>query len=183
MSKRLYLHVPISDELWYRQKIMSDPDTMSYNKGYEEFEGYDKATGCIDFLKNEWKKWFDYFVGQEPDRYYAYIVRLEDNAFIGDVNVHKVSYAEYYEMGIVLEAKYRGKSYAMEALTLLLEYAFEKMNVKAVHNIFEDVRDAAVRTHLSAGFTEYKQENGMLELMITKEQFEQRRLDGYQQGL
>ena len=32
---RLELHVPTIEELDYRQRIMSDPKTMSYNKGYD----------------------------------------------------------------------------------------------------------------------------------------------------
>ena len=44
----LYLHVPKLDELWYRKKLLEDPKTMSYNRGYElDFDGYDKETGCI----------------------------------------------------------------------------------------------------------------------------------------
>ncbi|MBQ1690249.1 MAG: hypothetical protein II018_03190 [Firmicutes bacterium] len=47
---RLYLHVPEFSELYYRQKLMSDPVTMSYNRGYDlGFDGYHKNTGCIDF--------------------------------------------------------------------------------------------------------------------------------------
>lgn len=172
MKKRLSLHIPKFEELWYREKIMNDPETMSYNSGYDlDFEGYHKDTGCIDFPENEWREWYDYFIGQEPERFYAYIVRDADGKFLGEVNVHKSQSEPWHEMGIVLEAKYRGKGYAVEALELLLQHAFDEMGVLAVHNDFEDVRDAAVKTHLSAGFKEYKRENGLLELLITKEEW------------
>ena len=49
MNKKVYLYTPKLEELWYREQMMIDPDTMSYNKGYKEFEGYDKETGCIAF--------------------------------------------------------------------------------------------------------------------------------------
>lgn len=172
MRKLLYLHIPAYDELWYRQKIMRDPDTMSYNKGYNlNFNEYDKETGCIDFPECKWKEWYNYFIGQEPEKFYAYIVRKEDGAFIGEVNLHKNSEKDWYEMGIVLEAKYRGKGYATEALELLLKYAFEELNINAVHNDFEIWRGAAEKTHLSSGFKKYKSENGILELIITKEMY------------
>ena len=172
MPDRLYLHVPAFDELWYRQKMLRDAETMGYNKGFDlSIPSYHKQTGCIDFPEDEWQSWFDCFVGQEPDRYYAYITCLEDKAFIGEVNVHKVKNAGYYDMGIVLEAKYRGQGYALEALRLLLEYAFAKMDVPCVHNDFEDSRSAAVRTHLSAGFRVHKRQSGMLELLISKEDY------------
>lgn len=151
---------------------MQDPDTMSYNKGYDmDFDGYDKQTGCIAFPKREWADWYGYFVGNEPDRFYAYVVREPDGEFIGEVNLHKSVENNWYEMGIVLEAKHRGKGYAAGTLWLLLRHAFEDMNAEAVHNSFEQERRAALRTHLSAGFTQYRRENGIAELLITREQY------------
>ena len=129
--------------------------------------------GCIAFPKEEWRDWYDYFIGREPERWYAYIVA--NGEFIGEVNVHKNETMNWYDMGIVIEAKHRGKGYAVRALKLLLAQAFDKLGAKAVHNDFEDTRDAAVKTHLAAGFKEYKRENGILELLITKEQFEEQR--------
>ena len=172
MNERLYLHIPSYEELWYRQRLMQDPVTMSYNKGYNlDFDGYDRETGCIAFPESEWADWYAWFIGQEPLRYYAYIVRKTDGAFIGEVNVHKSPDAPWYEMGIVLEAKYRGKGYSGEALHLLLRHAFEEMNAGAVRNSFETTRTAAVRLHLAAGFTEYRCENGILELSLSREQY------------
>lgn len=56
MSNRLSLYVPSLDELWYRERIMKDPETMSYNKGYDMlFDGYDRETGCIIFPKEDWE--------------------------------------------------------------------------------------------------------------------------------
>lgn len=171
-KEQLYLHIPSCEELWYRRKIMQDPDTMSYNRGYDlTFDGYDKATGCIDFPEQEWAGWYAYFIGQEPRRFYAYVVRKTDGEFVGEVNVHRNEDARWYEMGIVLEAKYRGRGYGPEALGLLLQHAFEKMNADAVHNEFEEERSAAVKAHLSAGFTVYRRENKNLELLITREQY------------
>lgn len=173
MNNSLILHIPTLDELWYRQRLMSDPDTMSYNSGYDlSLTGYHRDTGCIDFPEEEWQEWYEYFVGQEPTRYYAYIVRRSDGAFIGEVNLHRNDDRPWHEMGIVIEARHRGHGYSVWALRLLLAHAFEKMDIEAVHNDFEDVRDAAVRAHLSAGFAEHKRENGMLELLITRDQYD-----------
>ena len=169
---RLELYVPTIEELDYRQKIMSDPETMSYNKCYDlGFDGYHSDSGCIDFPESEWLDWYEYFVGCEPERFYAYIQRKEDGTFIGEVNVHK-GCDEDYDMGILIEAKYRGRGYAKEALNLLLKHAFEEMGAKAVHNVFEDERDIALKAHLDCGFREVRRENGIIHLMITVEDFE-----------
>ena len=171
-TNKLCLHIPTFEELWYRQKLLSDAKTMSYNKGYDlNMDTYCKETGCIDFPESKWQDWYNYFIGQEPTRFYAYIVN--QGVFVGEVNVHKNEKANWYDMGIVIEAKHRGKGYAVDTLKLLLQYAFEKLGAEAVHNDFEDSRTAAIKTHLSAGFSEYKRENGIIELLITKEQYQQ----------
>ncbi len=142
---------------------MQDSNTMSYNKGYDlYFHDYDKAIGCIAFPQKKWTDWYTHFIGQEPHHFYAYIVRESDGEFIWEVNIHRNADTGWYEMGIVFEAKYRGKGYTVAALRLLLQYAFEKAGVEAVHNEFEKERSAALQTHLSAGFTRYRQQNNAL---------------------
>lgn len=176
MENRLKLHVPALNELWYRQHLMQDPDTMKYNRGYDlSFEGYDRETGCIAFPDSVWAGWHRFFIGQEPERFYAYIQRTQDGRFVGEVNVHRNGGAYWHEMGVVVEAKYRGLGYGTEALELLLRHAFEELHSEAVHNDFESDRDHAVRMHLAAGFTEYRREGDQLELLITREQWLQRK--------
>lgn len=168
----LHLQVPSFDELWYRKQLMEDPATMDYNRGYDlPFQGYNPETGCMAFPESEWRSWYGYFIGNEPERFYAYIAQ-DDGTFLGEVNVHRSDAQPWYEMGIVIEAKYRGQGYSLPALRLLLKYAFEVLRAPAVHNDFEETRAAALRLHLAAGFTFYRQENGIVELLITREQFE-----------
>ncbi len=169
---RLCLHVPELNEFWYRKKLMEDPETMSYNRGYDlDFAGYDKGTGCIAFPEEEWESCYNYFVGHEPERFYAYLVNTENGEFVGEVNVHKSVGHDWYDMGIVIEAKHRGKGYANEGLRLLLHHAFIDMGAMAVHNSFEKSRNAALKAHEHAGFCKYSEENGVIELAITKERF------------
>ena len=43
----LTLHIPSLEELSYREKLLSQPETMAYNRGYDlPFEGYDRTTVC-----------------------------------------------------------------------------------------------------------------------------------------
>lgn len=93
MEELICLHIPTYEELWYREKIMQDSDTMSYNGGYQlNMEGYDTETGCIAFPKKAW-------------------------------------------------------------------------------------RIAAIRTHLAAGFTKCDEKDGILEFLITREQYFRQRAD------
>jgi len=172
MSKRLTLYVPQIAELWYREKLLSDPDTMSYNKGYNlNSVTYHNDTGCIDFPENQWQQWYDYFVMNSPQCYYAYIKRIEDGCFIGEVNLHKNNSGEWYDMGIVLEGQYRGQDFSVEAMRLLLNEAFGEFSAVAVRNDFEATREAALKLHLSVGFEIVNEENGIILLEITKEKY------------
>lgn len=169
MDNTLYLHIPTRAQLWYRQRLLADPATMAYNRGYTlGFAGYDSATGCIDFPKKDWEAWYDWFIGGAPARYYAYIARSCDGAFIGEVNLHKSGDGPWYDMGIVIEAAHRGRGYAAPALRLLLAQAFEVLNAAAVHNDFEAARAAALRAHLAAGFRSIGQTDGIVTLEMTQ---------------
>lgn len=164
------LHIPAYEELWYRQKLLSDPATMGYNRDYDlDFDGYDRETGCIDFPETEWRAWYDWFVGQEPKRFYAYVVR-EDGRFLGEVNLHRSGDEPWYEMGVVVEAAHRGKGYGGMALKLLLHHAFHVLKANAVRNSFEAERTAALRLHLAAGFREIAHEKGIVYLEYKRQE-------------
>ena len=149
MSK-LYLSVPGEDEMWFKRDLEADPKTMDYNAGYNvSFAGYNYNDGTInedlDNLKHNWlPKW----VGQD-DKYYAYIMRLSDGVYIGEVYYKGES--EYgHEIGVVIKGEYRGNGYATEAIALLCEVA-DKRGHKLYHQI-PDTRKAAIKADLNNGF-------------------------------
>lgn len=178
MNRRLKLAVPELPDLWYRKRMMEDPATMSYNRGYDlSFEGYDRETGCIAFPESEWAEWYDAFIARgAPKRFYAYVVRLEDGAWIGEVNLHESGEPGIYDMGVVIEARYRGQGYAREALELLLGEAFDTLHARAVRNDFERERTAALRAHMDAGFTLCGEEKGIVRVEIAREAYEHKRV-------
>ena len=161
-SRWVELYIPKLEDLWFYQKMMSDPETMSYN---------DPWGGCIDYPDEVLPDWYARWVGQEPERFYAYIRRSSDGAWIGDVNFHYTPEKDWWDMGIVIYAPYRGKGYAVPALKLLLDYAFRDCGISRLHNDFETTRDAAWAIHRKVGFKEMGVEDGLLQLMLTKEDY------------
>lgn len=93
--------------------------------------------------------------------------------WIGEVNVHYNAEDDWWDMGIVLDACFRGQGFAVPALQLLLEHAFVQMNVTRIHNDFEIVRNelAAWKTHLRAGFRHMSDEDGFMHMLITREEY------------
>ena len=139
--EQLELYVPKLEDLWFYQKMMSDPETMSYNANWDvNYDGYHRDTGCVDYPDAVLPAWYENMVGQEPERFYAYIKRSADGAWIGDVNFHYNPAKDWWDMGIVLYAPYRGKGYAVPALKLMLEHAFRDCGISRIHNDFEVAR-------------------------------------------
>ena len=171
---KLELYIPKLEDLWFYQKMMSDPDTMSYNAGWDvEYDGYHRDTGCIDYPDEVLADWYDSWIGKEPDCFYAYIKRSSDGEWIGDVNFHYTPEMDWWDMGIVIYAPFRGKGYAVPALKLMLDHAFCVCGISRIHNDFEIARNevAAWETHRKAGFKEQGVEDGFLQMMITREDY------------
>ncbi len=172
MVNRLKLHVPSFKELEYRQRILAQPDTMSYNKGYElGFDNYNNETGCINFTKDSLRGWYDWWIANEPDRYYAYLVRIKDNQPIGNVSFHFDEDSNEYGMEIVIEAKFRKKGYCVEGLKLLTAKAFVDLNINKLRNDIPIERKAAIAGHKKAGFKEIEIINGKCILELDKQNY------------
>lgn len=172
--EELELYVPELEELWFYQKMMSDPETMSYNAGWDmDCDGYHRETGCIDYPDDVLVEWHKEWVGREPNRFYAYVQRSWDGAWIGDVNFHYNPQKKWWDMGILIYAPYRGRGYAVPALKLMLDHAFLDCDVSVIHNAFEADREVARKTHLKAGFKEWPEKDGFLHMMITKKEYEE----------
>ena len=172
MESCIDLHIPSPEELWFRRAMLEDPATMSYNRGYDlGISDYDPVTGCIAFPPERWEAWYRRWIGRQPERFYAYLTRKADGAFLGEVSLRRDEDIPRCEMGIVLYAPYRGKGYSEEGLHLLLKQAFERMGAEAVTNCFEVTRAAALRIHKAAGFKEIARKGDLVELVLTKEQY------------
>lgn len=146
----LKLYLPKLEDYWYEEKMLKDPNTMSYNAGYSvSYYGYHYDTGCIDFPKDKWKEKFDKRQGKNV--YFAYILDSENNEFIGYCNYQYNEKSDKYECGLLIEAKYRGKGYSKESLTLLCEEA-RKNGIKELYDTFEVDRGNALKIFESVGF-------------------------------
>lgn len=164
-TDRLTLHLPRRDELWFRQSLLSDPATMAYNAAWFP------PDGCVAFPEQEWDAFLERWIGQEPDRFYAYLRRISDGAFVGEVDYRRPPGCDRWGMGIVVSAACRGLGYGAEGLRLLAEHAFLVDRVTCLQNDFETSRTAALRIHKAVGFRETGTEKGIVHLELTREEF------------
>lgn len=164
----LTLKIPFLEDMPFRQAMLSDPETMTYNRGGAPWEGYDPATGCIAFPESEWAAWLDAWVGHAPERYCAFL--SDEGRLVGEVNWHRGG----REMGIVVAAGERGKGYGVQGLRLLTDEAFRLGEIDRLENRFEADRDRALSVHLAAGFVPVREEDGLLILRLTRERYDEK---------
>ena len=75
----LHLHKPTREELRFRQELLSDPSTMSYNHAYG---------GTIVFPPARWEGWAAHWLdAADGTRFYRYLAR-EDGIFVGETAYH-----------------------------------------------------------------------------------------------
>ena len=163
-ARQLRLYIPRAEDGWFYVKMLSDPATMAYNAPWFP------PDGCIPDAAEEWKQTALWASG-EPERFYAYLQRVSDGAFVGDVNFHPSPVPGRYDMGIVIFAPERGKGYGKQGLRLLLDRAFRRDGVPCLQNDFESSRDAAYRIHTAVGFRETGRTDGVIHLELTREEY------------
>ena len=165
MIDELQLYIPRSDDGWFYVKMMSDPETMAYNAPWFP------PDGCIPDPDSGWVELQKSWIGKAPERFYAFLQRKTDGAFVGDVNYHHNPKQSWCDMGIVIFAPERGKGYGKQGLRLLLDRAFKVDGVSCLHNDFEDARVAAYRIHKAVGFRETGTLDRIIHLELTREDY------------
>ena len=163
--QKLQLYIPRPEDGWFYAKMMSDPETMAYNAPWFP------PDGCIPDPESEWKVLQADWTGQEQVRFYAFLQRVSDGSFVGDVNYHYNAERDWFDMGIVIYAPERGKGYGKQGLRLLLDRAFRVNGISCLHNDFETTRGAAYQIHKAVGFREVGTEDGIVHLELTREEY------------
>lgn len=152
---KLSLYVPDKKDYWYEEKLQSDPNTMSYNAGYDvSYYGYHYDTGCIDFPKEKWEEVYNKRINE--NRFFAYIKDEDLNQYIGYCNYHYNKNEDKYECGIIIDSNFRGKGYSKESLRLLCNKAKEN-GINALYDSFESDRDNTLKVFESVGFKVIKE--------------------------
>lgn len=141
----LELYEPHIEDLWFKEKMLSDEQTMSYNHAYG---------GTIPFPKEHWAGWYDRWIIKHNDkRFYRYI--KEDNTFIGEAAYHFDEDRQINIADVIIYAPYRRKGYGRKALLLLCQAAKDI----GIHELYDDIAigNSSVELFLKCGFVEVLQ--------------------------
>lgn len=168
--KNIKLYPPKENELDFAKKLLAEPATMAYNKGYDiDFPGYDKESGTITYSDSYLEKWYDLYFSNPSKYFYAYIYDPDLKAYVGDVNFHPSKLNPHRrDIGIVIKDEFRGQGYGKAGLKLLIDKAFSVDSIKALHNDFEKERDLALKIHEIFGFKIIKINKESIEILLQK---------------
>ena len=153
---KLKTYLPKLEDLWFRQRMMEDEETMSYNHAWG---------GTISFPQDRWSDWYQYWIIEhDGQRYYRYL-KNEDDIFVGEIAYHYNPNYDGYMANIIIYAKYRHQGYGREGLKMLVDIA--KKNGITV--MYDDIAldNPAITLFLKEGFEEeYRTE----EIILLKKQ-------------
>ena len=106
---------PELEDLWFRESMMADIETMSYN---------DAWGGTIPFPKEDWEEWYTLWVrnsGQE--RYYRYLKDDVNKVFVGEISYHFDKLRNIYLCDVIIKAEFRKQGFGTQGIQLLCEAA------------------------------------------------------------
>lgn len=133
------IYKPLMEDLWFREQLLSDQDTMSYNHAYG---------GTISFPKAKWEDWYERWMNNN-NRYYRYL-KNRNGDFVGEI-------AYYQNEGItmcsvIVLAKERGKGYGTFALQLLCDI----VRSNGIKELYDDIAtdNPSLKLFLKEGFVE-----------------------------
>lgn len=143
--------IPTLEEMWFRQMLLADEETMAYNHAWG---------GTIPFPRQDWEEWYKSWVADpEGKRYYRYL--KDGDSFVGEAAYHYDPGCDGYVADIIILASFRGRGYGSRALEMLCSAARENGITVLYDDIASDNTAAAM--FLRHGFREvYRTEEKIL---------------------
>ena len=119
------IHKPEPEELWFRESLMADEATMSFNHAWAE--------------------------GSEYHRYYRYLLNQETGAYVGEISYHFDTQRNIHLCDVIVLAKYRNKGFGTKGIQLLCNAAKEN----GVTALYDDIAadNPSYKLFLKNGFT------------------------------
>lgn len=127
---------PELEDLWFRESMMADIETMSYN---------DAWGGTIPFPKEDWEEWYTLWVrnsGQE--RYYRYLKDDVNKVFVGEISYHFDKLRNIYLCDVIIKAEFRKQGFGTQGIQLLCEAA----KANGVEVLYDDIAADNPSAHL-----------------------------------
>ena len=141
--EQLTLYRPGLDDLAWREKWLSDPETMSYNHAYG---------GTVPLPRERWADWYARWVEDGETHFYRYLRLGENGAFVGNIAYYYDEEFDGHLCEVLIAAPYRGRGFGRQGLALLCRAA----GANGVKRLMDDIAvdNPSVEMFLRGGFRE-----------------------------
>lgn len=136
------LYKPELNDLWFRESLMADYDTMSYNAAWG---------GAIPFPKEEWGDWYRFWLeSPESQRYYRYLYDTDSQKYVGEIAYHYDKDRNIHICDVIVLAIYRNRGYGSFGIQQLCKVAKEN----GIPVIYDDIaaNNPSYKLFLKNGF-------------------------------
>ena len=106
----VFFYKPYLEDLWFRQSMMADPETMEYNRVWG---------GTIPFPCEKWAEWYNNWVQNPNKRFYRYIATGKSRSFVGEAAYHYDPDEGLYLADVIIAAQSRRQGFGKASLQLL----------------------------------------------------------------
>lgn len=96
------------------------------------------------------------------------ITRASDGEVLGTCGFYRGFKNNYGEIGYVMKRAHQGKGYMAEAISLMLEFGWKKLELKAIKAITSSDNEASIKVLQKAGLKLIHTENNELIFLIRK---------------
>ena len=134
---------PELEDLWFRESMMADIETMSYN---------DAWGGTIPFPKEDWEEWYTLWVrNSRQERYYRYLKDDANKVFVGEISYHFDKLRNIYLCDVIIKAEFRRQGFGTQGIQLLCEAA----KANGVKALYDDIAadNPSIHLFLKNGFS------------------------------
>ncbi len=102
-------------DLWFREKLLSDEETMSYNAAWG---------GTIPFPNEKWAEWYSKWLEvPEYKRYYRYLYEADIDSFVGEIAYHFDEKRKIHICDVIVLSEYRNRGFGTAGIELICKAA------------------------------------------------------------
>ena len=159
-GKKVFLKQPQRDELDYIRQLWSDPKTMK------------EVGGPIEFSKQALIDWYINNIDPGSPSNCYFLIYIENEIPIGEVSFRGWDHSRREaNLNIKIQASYRGKGYASDALRTFLKYCFRDINAEKLIDDLDPENLGAKHFLEKFGFEEQGKTQDPRRMVLTRNKY------------
>lgn len=143
-GKRIYLRPILKEDIPHLLRWINNEEVTQYLAAY------------LPMLEKDEEQWFEDLAKRKQTDLVFAIVTVDGDKIIGNMGIHQISWKDRTATtgALIGEKEYWGKGYGTEAKMLLLNYAFNTLNLRKICSSVLAFNKRSYAYQLKCGYTE-----------------------------